>query len=450
MKNTSHLVKSFKTNLADIPEADTFWIAYSGGLDSTVLLHLLHDRKDEFNAQIKVVHINHGLNKNADAWADHTASVCHNLNLPYLSIVLNLEKEPGLSLEELARFHRYKVLSELMQSSDVLFTAHHQDDQVETFLLQLLRGAGPEGLAGMAVLMKFHHGWLARPLLNATREQVIEYATENSLVWIEDESNVNQKFDRNYIRHNVIPVLAGRWPSLNKTITRVAAHQAECASFLNEIAREDLKKLVQNEQDSLDINSLNTLDFPRKKNVLRYWIRENGYPVPGSEITKKIITELIAARIDAQPCIRWAKVELRRYRNRIYLMEQFKKHDLDRKISWNLKEKLFLDNGFLTAETCKSKGINKDLVKDDQVEIRYRKGGEKIRLPAKQHSQKLKKLFQEAGIPPWHRENIPLIYIDDNLVSVAGLWVDARFHAGKGDNGWYISFHPGQDTGPER
>jgi len=220
-----------------IQKSTTIWIAYSGGLDSQVLLHLCVQSK--YMNKIKAIHIHHGLSKNADQWVEHCKETCQNLKIPLIIKYIQINEIKRKSLEELARHKRYEIFEELLEENDVLLMAHHADDQAETFLLRALRGSGIEGLSAIPQQRKLGKGILYRPLLNFSRMELQKYAHENNLKWIEDESNQCEKFDRNFLRKQIIPILKNRWKGLEKTLCRTAHIQTETAQLLLEHAQQD-------------------------------------------------------------------------------------------------------------------------------------------------------------------------------------------------------------------
>jgi tRNA(Ile)-lysidine synthase len=426
--------------LSELSETKCYWLAYSGGLDSTVLLHALFKIRNKLNSEIIAAHVNHGLSKNSVNWEEHCRLNCIDLGIKYISINVDIPKIKGKSPEELARESRYKALSEIIGEGDTVLVAHHQDDQVETVLIQLLRGAGPEGLAGMPKIKSFSSGWLARPLLSFTRKQLLAYAKIYNLRWVDDESNIDTTFDRNYIRKNIIPLISERWPSASTTISRAARHQADIIKLVNEISNHDMKHVCVDEENIINIEEFNKLSDIRQRLVLRAWISKRNLPIPNADVTDKIITDLVNSKIDSEPCVNWNGAEVRRYRNYIYVMKPIIKHDTCSIYKWDISEPLELEVGTLKAKLTKGDGIKAKLIKNKRVEIRYRKGGEKIKPVGRLRNCELKKLLQESEIPPWNRDCIPLLYIDNKLAEVAGYWIEDAFHAKANEDGWLISF----------
>jgi len=423
---------SFQTKIKDIlseyPDAETCWIAYSGGLDSLVLLHVLASIQDKIKPKLVAVHINHGLSNDADLWVKHCQDKCVNYEIELQTFSIDLSDKNDKGTEAYAREKRYEVLGNLM------------DDQVETILLQLMRGSGPDGLVGMPQSREFSKGILLRSLLDYSREEIHDYALSESLSWVEDESNKSNKYDRNFLRNRIIPELLTRWPGALKTVQRAAKHQAEARCLINEISRSDLEVVCESDYRKLDISGFNNLSGIRKKNVLRAWIKQNKHETPNASIIEKIIAEVIHANIDRSPCVKWKGGEIRRYREYLYIMKSLPAHDVEMSKQWNLEETLELTSGYLKAISGKGNGIKKDMLSSDTVEIRYRQGGEQIKLSGRRETHDLKKLFQEHGVPPWMRDRIPLIYYENKLVTVADLWLESKYAASESEAAWQINW----------
>jgi len=432
----------FHKQLQALTRSKNILIAYSGGLDSHVLLHLASQLSQANNYshksqttqatqvnqansyQVRAMHIHHGLQEEADAWVPHCQQVCDELNIPIEIKHLNLTIEKGKSIEESARTARYAVFNETLQPDEVLLTAHHQNDQAETLLLQLFRGAGVQGLASMPCIANFGSGQHARPLLSCSRQSLETYAKENQLNFIEDPSNQDSAFDRNYLRNEILPELRERWPSIDKTISRSASIQAETKQILDELAEQDLL-LIQNNSNKnplknniLDISVLKKLSFSRQKLVLRYWIDVNEFQAPSEKKLKHIFSDVVDSKEDAQPIVEWQGVEVRRFKNSIYLMTPLQDHDNKEVLEWKNPQKLLeIPSLNLVLPALK----NSDYDKSQAVSVRFRQGGEKFYDHKRGVNTSLKKLFNESAVPPWLRSRIPLIYSGDILVKIVGI-----------------------------
>ncbi len=425
--------------IEQLPPACCYWVAYSGGLDSHVLLHSLAAVRDRLPVEkLCAVHVNHGLSPAADEWAEHCAAVCNKLNISCRILHVNARPGKGESPEAAARNARYQAIASLLERRDGLLTAHHQDDQAETVLLQLLRGSGPRGLAAMPRWDVFGAGWRGRPLLDFRRGELQAYAQSGRLCWVEDESNRDTGIERNFLRHEVIPLLRSHWPVLGKTLSRVAAHCAESADLLDQLAVQDL---VTGSEGELSIGRLKMLDTARQRNLLRYWIRKSGLPLPDTVHLQRTIDEVLPAAPDGMPCVGWTGAEIRRYRDRLYVMPPLPPHDSSKIHYWDMAETLQLQNGSaLRAALAAGRGIKRELCRNARVTVRFRRGGERCRPAGRPHTHKLKKLLQEQAVPPWQRQRIPLIYLDEQLAAVAGLFVCEPFQARNEEPGLEISW----------
>lgn len=400
--------------LQNLTSTTKFVIAFSGGLDSHVLLHLL----EQTPAKIRAVYINHGLQKQSDVWAVHCQKVCDDLGVPFKVISVKIAITQGESLEELARSERYQALHNSLQADEALVTAHHQNDQAETLLLQLFRGAGVEGLAAMPAIREFgpkdQRRKHLRPLLDLKREELEEYAKLHKLDYIQDPSNLDQAFDRNYLRNKIMPQLRQRWLGIDKTIARAATIQSETKQILNEVAAAELQQILFSKDNSLLIEELLKLPKSKQNLVVRYWITQSGFINPSDKKLKHIFSDVVDASEDSQPLLEWQGAQVRRFQNRLYIMEPVADHDPGTVIHWDGKKPLDLPSLGIT--------VNPDQFPQDEqsVTVRFRQGGESIKLP-KRGSISLKNLFQEQQIPPWMRSRLPLIFVEDKLVKVIGL-----------------------------
>ncbi len=424
--------------------ASAYRVAYSGGLDSHVLLHALVRLRDRLDADIGAVHVNHALQADADLWEEHCRLVCEDLCVDYVSLRVDAGGAPGDSPEAAARDARYAALAGWLPAGACLLSAQHQDDQAETLLLQLLRGSGVNGLAAMPQLSELGRGQLLRPLLGHTRRQLRAYAEANGLRWIEDPSNRDLAFDRNSLRKRIFPVLRERWPAAAAALSRSAAHCAEAADLLQQIATQDLAGIQGSASDRLSLAGLGVLSPQRQRNVLRYWFRQASAATPSAAVLARIQHDVLQSRRDATPCVRWGGHELRRYRDDLYLLKQRHEADSSTVIEWRLATPLSLPDagGVLRASPQTGRGIRASAV-ESGVRVGWRQGGERCLPAGRGHHHSLKKLFQERGIPPWERSRIPLIYIDDQLAAVAGLWVCEPFDARPSESGLMIDWQRG-------
>ena len=419
------------------PPAQHYRVAYSGGCDSHVLLHALVAVRDQLpTINLSALHINHGLADEADRWATHCEQVAAELNVDFKVVDVDAMGEAGESPEAAARQARYHIFAQMMDEGDGLLLAHHEDDQAETLLLQLFRGAGVRGLAAMPRHVAFSKGWLGRPLLGLTRQQLRDYAQAAGLSWIDDPTNQSQDFDRNFLRHNIIPDCLPRWPALPHTLARAAQHQAAASHLLDELAAVDLKTLVGSRSDCLSIGALNRLSRERQNNVLRYWIRLRGLSLPSTVQLQRIHDELLSAREDAQPQVGWANSVIRRYRDDLYLLP-LRPDSADREPqNWDLSCDLSLADGCrLKCVSQKGLGLKASLQGRRDISVRFRQGGEVCRPSERGQAHRLKTLWQEWGVPPWERERIPLIYVGEEIAQVLGYCICEPWQAGADEDG---------------
>jgi tRNA(Ile)-lysidine synthase len=433
-------------------------IGYSGGVDSHVLLHWLAIHRASWPERtLEAIYVDHGLQAASTAWGEHCAGVCRDLNLPFRVLKVNARAASGESPEAAARRARYAALAAELGPDSALLTAHHCDDQAETLLLQLLRGAGPHGLAAMPAVSRLGQGWLLRPLLNVDRAELLAYAHAHDLHWIEDASNQDTGFDRNYLRHQVLPLLRERWPAANRTLARSARLCAETAAWLDEEAATDLASVATDRPDRLVIPVLRELSELRQRNVLRYWLRQLNLPIPDARQLQHILHDALTAAADRNPCVRWLGAEVRRYRDGLYALPSLKPHDARQKFIWQADAEgwppLDLPGvGQLRMQETVGVGLRSEILAGGLLIVGFRQGGERFRPVGRAHSQELKKLLQQAGIPPWERERLPLVYLplsptlpcegggSGQLLAVVGLGIAIDHAARPGEVGWQPAF----------
>jgi tRNA(Ile)-lysidine synthase len=402
-------------------------VALSGGVDSVVLLHLLYELQKTHHFTLNATHVNHGLSKNADKWVKFCEKLCRDLSVPLDINYVKLPQKKSLGIEGEARRLRYEKI--LKSKSDLIVLAHHQDDQAETFLLQLIRGAGVKGLSSMAHFDDDRKLW--RPLLNASRMDIEKYAKQQKLKWIEDESNLNIDFDRNFIRLKVLPILKNRFNHIIKVISRSSSHLSEAQNLLDDLAKIDLKKHLKsiNYKHKLQVKTLNKLSLTRAKNVLRYWLEINHQLMPSKDLLDELLRQVLTAKKDAELKIELSKdYEIRRYKDQIYLVHKNKQTHKNYEIVWNGESEILLPNGTkLKFKKIKGKGISLEKIKDKNLIISNRKGGESFKPDLKRPTKKIKQMLQESDLPPWERENLSLIFVGEDLAFVPNLGIDIKF-----------------------
>jgi tRNA(Ile)-lysidine synthase len=425
--------------LRDLPETRCYWVAVSGGLDSRVLLEAMAALRAVIDAPLWAAHVDHGLHPDSGTWAAFCAEACAGLGVPLHRLRINAHPAAGASPEAYARTLRYQALQEVVGVGDVLLTGHHRDDQAETVLLQLLRSAGPHGLAAMPRCTPWEGAWLCRPLLDFPRRALREFAVARGLQWIEDPSNDSTRFERNILRHQVIPILGRHWPAISRTLAQAADRQADAAACLDTMASEDLQGVRRGCEGALSQSALRALSLPRRRNLLRAWLRADGLPPPPAGRLRELAGPFLDAARDRQPRVSWSGVEVRRYRDAVYAMPALVALDPLHVFPWDPRKRLALPCGVLDAEAAIGAGLKQALCRrPGTVTVRWRSGGERCRPTGNPHTRPLKHLFQEAGIPPWRRDRLPLVYLGDQLAAVAGLWVCEPFAAGPGEAGWAL------------
>ena len=427
--------------LGRLPETDHYLVAYSGGRDSHVLLHLLVNlfRKSS-RARLSAVHINHGLQPEAGNWMTHSVEVCRQLAIPCRTLELNLSPARGESLEAQARKARYQALEAIIETGDLLLTAHHQEDQAETLLLQLLRGAGPKGLSAMPALSRFGRGYLARPLLEASVLDIDDYARQERLCWIEDPSNQSLQFDRNFLRNQVVPLLRSRWPALASTISRSARHCAESQELVDTLAEADLAAIRDADEHTLALPGLSELSPSRARAVLRAWIRAEDFPLPGSARLERLLSEMTTAGRDRNPLVRWPGAEIRRFRERLYIMQPLASLTDDDRLVWDGNAALLLPAGLGRLEArIGSGGLSLLHWGAGRIRVRFNaRRQDSLRISGRGYSTSFKKLFQQFAVPVWNRPRIPLVYLDDKLAAVGDLCICEPFAVDESEQGVHI------------
>jgi tRNA(Ile)-lysidine synthase len=413
--------------------ANQVFVAFSGGVDSHVLLHLCAS-SEVLKNKLSAVYVHHGLQKQADHWAEHCGMIARQLSVSFSLLLVDAKQRPGESPEETARNVRYQALQSLLGENDVLLLGQHREDQLETVLLQLFRGAGLAGLAAMPEKISLGQGHLLRPLLDISQHEIKTYAEKHGLNWIEDPSNLKNDFDRNYLRNKIIPLIKERWPAVDKTVFRSARHSAQAQQFIS-LQTEGLFSSVYNSQDrTLSIAELMKLGDYEQTLVIRMWLYKTGQKAPSEQLVRKVMQAFMLSRQDGNPQLQWQGYTLRGYQDKLYCLPDVPAIDRKEAFIWPHQQTvLHLPNNGCLKIVPGSSGINLEQWENSTHRgVRYRQGGESIYLPGRKGRHQLKKLFQEATIPPWRRENVPLLFLDDKLTIVGNYWVSAEFYAEQG------------------
>ena len=407
-------------------------VGLSGGLDSCVLLHLFsnycknnQNQNQQAPFALSAMHVHHGISQNADAWALFCQTLCYAYQIPFQAVQVKLNKQSKLGIEAEARLLRYGAL--LQGSHDWVAVAHHQDDQAETLLLQLLRGAGVRGLASMAAHNSQQR--LLRPLLNISRADLEAYAHFYQLQWVEDESNMQQDYDRNFLRHSVLPIINSRYPQSQKTLARAAANLAEALLLQDDLALIDSEKCIFNQQLILD--NVSKLSVIRQKNLVRWWLQKQSHNMPSASKLDEILQQLLQAKADANVQVvldSTSGMTIRRHQGLAYVVKQASQ-GLTQALIWQGEETLTLpDQSILKFSYAQGQGL--DIEKfNAPLNVRYRMGGERFKPNAARPTRTLKHLLQEANMPPSMRECLPLIYAGDTLLMVPTIGVAAELQA---------------------
>lgn len=438
--DSAGLYSALAAAVADIGQRD-LCVAFSGGLDSSVLLHAARNLPN-WRRRLRALHVHHGLLADADQWSQQATAVCAETGIECAVVRVEVSRESGESIEEQARMARYAALAERLQAGELLLTAQHGDDQLETVLLQLFRGAGVAGLAAMPVVRRFGAGLHVRPLLGFARADLLRYATEHRLRWQEDPSNEDQRFDRNFLRNTIVPLLRERWPAVSPAVARSATNCAEALRLVEELA--DLDAAEAGCAGELSVAALRRLSRPRQRNLLRRWIGSHAARMPSAARLNSIIDDVIGAVRGGAALVRWGQTEVRRFGDRLLLMPRLAPIDSSTRRPWPDPAAGFdlgTAQGRLLCTVADDGGLDPQWLDSGRVEVGYRVGGERIRISGKPHSTRLSRLFQEAGIFPWMRDRVPLVFIDGQLAAVADLWVAEAFAASPGARALALQWH---------
>ncbi|MEO8366805.1 MAG: tRNA lysidine(34) synthetase TilS [Pseudoxanthomonas sp.] len=405
------------------PAGGPMLVAFSGGLDSSVLLHALAHHAQARTAGIRAIHVHHGLQPQADGWARHCQDFCDALGLVLTVVKVKVHRDNGEGLEASARKVRYAAFENAMKADEVLVTAHHLDDQAETFLLRALRGSGPDGLAAMRPWRRFAVGGHWRPLLHTARGVLEAYAQAHGLSWQEDPSNEDTHHDRNFLRQRILPLLRERWPQADAAFARSAVLNADAVELLD---REDALALAMTrsiDPRALSASALLELAAPRRARVLRRWIETLGFaPLPGEGVAQ-IESDLLPARADARARFEWRDLVIERWRDLLHVQRRREPFPDGWSTDWNGSAPVALPGG----DRLELEGAQ---VLPFPCRVSARRGGERILLPGRAHSHALKNLLQELGVPPWEREALPLVHHQDGqLVAVGDFAYSADFDA---------------------
>lgn len=400
--------KTLKINsvLLDLPENEGYLIAYSGGADSTALLHIFSKL-----GKVRAIHINHGIQSQAQIWQDHCQATCNELNIPLIIEQANLKDKS----ENSCRKARYEFFEKHLKPHEILLTAHHSEDQAETVLLKLMRGTGIKGLCGMEKLRKFSQGYIARPLLNISQQILKNYLLDNKITWIEDVSNLDNRYKRNFLRNQIIP-------SLNKNFTNVVGNIVRSANN-NTQSLELLHHLIDFQDKGLSISKLKNLPGSLQATLLYHWLSYKNLPTPDKAVMEQISLDFIHANVDKHPHYKNKYYQLYRWQDAIHCIQNFKVLDSNQVYQWDTKQSFEFPNSCGTINYIGSKPM--------ELTIRFSQTGQKLQTHKHKFSKSIKQLFQENQIPTWERQNTPYIYQDGKLISLGYEWSHQTDHLEK-------------------
>ena len=390
------------------PGATTYCVAYSGGMDSTVLLHLA---RAAGLPGLSAIHVHHGLQSSADEWAAQCQARCLEWEVPLQQVQVNVDALHPQGPEAAAREARYAALHARLPEGAVLVTAHHAGDQAETILLRLLRGTGVEGLAAMSVDSALGEHRLWRPLLRCSREALLDYAQRHALRWVEDPHNRDPRYARSWLRSEVMPALRRRWPDADTQLARAADHAADATVLLTQLAGSLLLSLHR-DNGGLSVSGLLQLGGAERRLVLRHWLQRQGLPPPFAHTLQQLDIDVLSAGVTATPLLRWPGAEFRRYRDTLFAGPTLAALPDDLCLDWDGRTPLTLPAGLGVLSTDTPQAL----------QVRFAVPGLRIRRAGHAQHSSLKHLCQEAGVPPWWRSRLPIIFVNHTVASIAGRW----------------------------
>jgi tRNA(Ile)-lysidine synthase len=409
--DSQHLLDS----LARLPAPKKYWIGFSGGADSTALLQAMWECGENLTAPIHAVHFHHGLQDAADAWQDHCSTFCQEREIPFLSQKLDIKPAGRSSLEQEARNCRYRAVAKILANQDMYLTAHHAEDQAETLFLNLMRGSGIEGLAGIPVLRNLESGWVARPLLERHRMELEQFLENRDIAWLTDPSNEDIAFDRNYLRQELFPLLEQRWPGLVRRLSRTARNARVSASAMAMFIENQSGDLIR-DKFKMPLQKLLELEPEMQTLIVRQWLRRREVPVLPEARLKEFLDQLAGSKLTSQAEVQWEDWMIKRYQRDLWLHRR-KPFMACPEVKWQngMDVDLGLDSGTLRL-------AGKPVPTPVGWLVRARQEGDRIRLLPNGPSHKIKQFFQSAFVPPWLRPGIPVLEWDGEPVAL-GDWV---------------------------
>lgn len=421
--------------LRRLPSPRKYWVGFSGGADSTAMLQALYECRDELPAPIHALHFHHGLQQEASAWQEHCRDFCNQRDIPYQAERLVITPGGKTSLEEESRNCRYRAVAGILGEGEMYLTAHHAEDQAETLFLNLMRGSGIEGLAGIPPLRNLEHGWVGRPLLDCRREDLVAFLEERSIGWQEDPSNQDRTFDRNYLRQELFPLLEKRWPGITRRLTRTARNARISSSAMSMFIETQSGELLRDRM-RMPVHKLLVLSNEMQTLILRQWLRRHEIPVLPESRLREFLSQLRESHGDTLPEVQWGDWMIKHYG-----------HDL-----WMHRRKPFL----ACPETEWHNGMELDLGPDSGTMklhgepsdippgwvVGSRRAGDRIRTVEGSPSRKIKHFFQSSAIPPWLRQGIPVLFWDDEPVALGDWIIGHRLQWWLIENGLELTWQP--------
>ncbi len=431
---TSDFLANFFKNT---PSVQQYIVAYSGGVDSHVLLKAMADYAQRHSIKLTALHVNHGLSPHSNQWQQHCESVCQQLGVPLH--VEKIHETITSGIETGARHARYQIFERYLNQATALLLAHHQEDQAETVLFRLLRGTGVAGLSGIPKIRQHGAGMIMRPLLDLPKKALEDYASEKAIQWVEDESNQSLGFSRNFLRHKIFPELKKRWPSVSAQFSKTAKLCEDAHCLLEDLADIDYRTMIIDD-DVLCLLTLSKLNQNRQVNVLRYWFKQLKLPALSHQKLTQLIQTVVDAPSDKNLVFQYhALGEVHRFNQQLYFVKKCPAISTDFNERW-VVSMVFQSEilGGLSAKKVVGRGLR--IQEGDVVEVRVRQGGERCKLLGDKHTRSLKYLLQTWQIPPWRRQTLPLIYINSQLAGIADLAVVEKFAAGADERGYVIAW----------
>ncbi|MEY0231516.1 tRNA lysidine(34) synthetase TilS [Providencia manganoxydans] len=400
-------------------------VGLSGGVDSTVLLHSLYQLKQQQlpELEIRAIHIHHGLNNKADEWETHCLELCHQWGIPFVCYRVTVDPTKN-GIEAAAREARYQAYRDELAENEIIVTAQHLDDQAETFILALKRGSGPAGLSSMPESLNFNatigQTWLLRPLLEVSRNDLEIYAAKEKLIWVEDDSNQDDRYDRNFLRLRVMPTLAQRWPYFAKAVSRSASLCAEQEALLDELLQDSLDEMMDY-RGGLFIDGLHDCTQAKRNALLRRWMALHQLSMPPFNQLQRIWLEVALARQDAEPICQLGNVDIRRYQGALWIVRRINSL-LGQQFTWHYPQPFMLPEALGTLNVMVDEGQIRPPMPTEKVTVRFGLQGT-YKIVGRMHSRSSKKIWQELGISPWMRERTPLIYYNEQLITAVGCFI---------------------------